>query len=263
MFEEELARVPKNPPRGEPLPGMRISAALPKSTLIMLLAFAVFFGAMPVSFIFMDPNARLSFGPSSDIQGQIVSIGADTRCRDSKGRRVTYSFDAPGHREYRGTRVICDGSPYFTANAGEPIPIRYLTRDPAVNDIAGDSQGNEPPFFLILIFPFFFLIFLSPMFFPQVREVFRARRLYKHGRLVEGRVVYVKRRAGGTWPGWPGSNSVDLYISHTAPDGRQTESVVWCSNDWLTHQLQPGATVHILLPENKSARAVLLEAFIR
>jgi hypothetical protein len=91
----------------------------------------------------------------------------------------------------------------------------------------------------------------------------RARQLYKKGVVVEGRVVFVKRRSATTWPGWPGSTTADVYVAYQTPNGGRAETVVGCSNDWLLNQFSPGATVHILLAPDASKRGALIEAFIR
>ena len=48
-----------------------------------------------------------------------------------------------------------------------------------MNRVAGTDLNNQPPILLFGMFPVFFLLILSPLYFPQLREVMRARRLYK------------------------------------------------------------------------------------
>jgi hypothetical protein len=262
MFDEELAAVATHPPRIGVLPGMHFRYAVPASTRIMLIAFVIFFGAFPLSIMSTDPKAKLEFGPSRTSEGHVVSTTDSSGCRDSRGRRIVYSFLADGGQEFRGTSMPCEDSPYHSAQVGDKIEIRYLVRDPAVNDVAG-SESNQPPIFVFAFFPMFFLLFLSPLYLPQIREVMRARRLYKKGTLADGRVIFVKKRGGATWPGWPGSGSADVYVAYQIPGGGRAESVAWCSNDWLVNQLSPGTPVRILLSGKKSQRGVLLEAFVR
>jgi hypothetical protein len=263
MFDDELAAIPAHPPRTGILPGMRLSAAIPRPTLGLLVLFVFFFTVFPLSIMLSDPQAKLGIGPSRTVEGRVLSVKDVPDCRASSARRIVSAFSPESGNEFRGGGVVCQESPYYSAQVGDRVEIRYLTRDPAVNAIAGIDSGNEPPIFFFTIFPVFFLLLLSPLYLPQLREVVRARRLYKKGTLAEGKVVFVKKRGSGTWPGWAGSSSGDVYVAHQLPSGGRAETVVWCMNDWLVNQLSPGATVRILLPPNKSARGALLEAFLR
>jgi hypothetical protein len=262
VFDDQLANVPKQPPRTGALPGMRFGAAIPRATPILLLAFILLFATLPLSIMNSDPKAKLALGPSTTIEGHVLSATDVSGCRGAASRRIVYAFSAPSGNEFRGSVLVCEESSYYSAQAGDKIPIRYLTRDPTVNAVAGTDQ-NEPPVFLFMIFPFFFLLMFSPLYFPQLREVMRARRLYRKGTLVQGKVVFVKRRSAATWPGWPGSSNADVYASYHLPSGETAETVAWCANDWLINQLSPGSTVHVLLPPDKSSRGALLEAYIR
>lgn len=263
MFEDELGDIPAHPPRTGVPPGMRLRAAVSRSTLVVPIAFIVLFTVLPLSIISTDPKAKLSIGPSRTVEGRAQSVTDVSGCRGSAARRIVYAFSPESGSEFRGAGVACQESPYYSAQVGDKIPIRYLARDPAVNTIAGADSDNEPPILFFLFFPLFFLLIFSPLYYPQLREVLRARRLYKNGTLVEGKVVFVKKRSTGTWPGWPGSSTADVYVAYQPSSGGRAEIVVWCTNDWLVNHLPPGAPVHVLLPPNKSARGALLEAFIR
>jgi hypothetical protein len=263
MFDEELAAIPSDPPRTGVLPGMRLGSAVPRSTLLVLLMFAVFFAFFPLAIMSSDPKMKLSLGPSQTTQGRVVALSQVSGCRGSGARRVVYTFASRSGSEFRGAAIVCEDSPYYSAQDGDRIEIRYLTRDPTLNAIAGTDSGNEPPLALFAIFPLFFVLALSPLYLPQLREVLRARRLYRSGVLASGKVVFVKRRNFGTWPGWPGTTSADVYVAYQRSSGGRAEAIVSCANDWLLNQLSPGAAVHILVPADRSGRGVLLEAFIR
>jgi len=263
MFDEELATIPSNPPRTGVLPGMRLGAAVPRSTLLLLLVFAAFFAFFPLAIMSSDPKMRLSLGPSQTTEGRVLALSQVSACRGASARRVVYTFASQSGSEFRGASIACEGSLYYSAQVGDKIEIRYLTRDPAVNAIVGTDSGNEPPMALLVIFPLFFGLALSPLYLPQLREVLRARRLYRSGVLASGRVVFVKRRNFGTWPGWPGNTSADVYVAYQSSSGARAEAIVSCTNDWLLNQLSPGATVHVLLPADRSGRGALLETFIR
>ena len=263
MFDEELATIPSNAPRAGVLPGMRLSTAIPRTTLLLLLALVVFFAIFPLSIMSSDPKMRLSLGPSRTTEGRVLGLSQVSGCRGSSARRIVYAFSSQPGSEFRGASIVCEDSPYYSVQVGDRIQIRYLARDPALNAIAGADSGNEPPFAVFVFFPLFFLLVLSPLYLPQLREVLRARRLYKSGVMTSGRVVFVKRRNTTTWPGWPGVTSADVYVAYQPSTGGRAETIVSCANDWLLTQLSPGATVHILLPADRSGRGALLEAFIR
>lgn len=262
MFDDELASVPVNPPRTSVPPGMRLRTAVPRATLIVLFGFVLLFALFPLSIMSTDPKAKLQFGPSATVEGRVLSATDVSACRGSAARRIVYGFAPPSGSEFRGTAIVCKESPYYAAQVGDKIAIRYLTRDPSISAVAG-TDDNEPPVFLFMLFPLFFLLVFSPLYLPQIREVMRARKLYKRGTVFQGRVVFVKKRSAATWPGWPGSSTSDVYVAYQSPGGGRAETVVWCTNDWLVNQLPPGASVHILLMPDNPARGALLEAFIR
>lgn len=263
MFDDELAAIPEHPPRAGRLPGMRLGAAIPKSALVLLMVFVAFFTVFPLSIMMSDPKVQLAVGPSRAVEGRVLSVTQVPGCRDSAAHRIVYAFAPEPGNELRGGGLVCQQSPDYSTQAGDTIEIRYLARDPAVNGIAWTDPGNAPPIFFFAIFPLFVLLVLSPLYLPHLREVMRARRLYRRGTLVQGKVVFVKKRGFATWPGWPGGSAADVYVAHPLPGGGQAEAVVWCTNEWLVNHLSPGTTVHILLPSDRSARGSLLEAFIR
>ena len=261
MFDEQLAAVPAHPPRSGVLPGMRLRTAIPRSTLIILLALVLFFGSFPLLIMSSDPKGQLELR-GVNTEGQVVSVAdVPSGCR-GPARRLIYEFKAQSGGSFRGGATLCEDSPYYSAKAGDSIEIRHLRDDPG-RSAPASADPNEPPVFIFMIFPVFFLLVLSPMFLPQLREVLRARRLYKTGTLTRGQVVFIKKRSFGVWPGWPGSSSFDVYVAQQLPSGERIETVVWCTNDWLVNQLVPGTTVHILCPSNRSQRGALLEAFVR
>jgi hypothetical protein len=91
----------------------------------------------------------------------------------------------------------------------------------------------------------------------------RARRLYRSGRLANGKVVFVKKRATGSWPGMSFNSASEVYITFSAAGEQKREGVASCQNDWLVNQLAPGADVHVAYSDDRSAKVALLEAYIR
>jgi hypothetical protein len=262
MFDDQLSAVPTQPPRTGVLPGMRLRAAIPRSSILTLLALVAFFALFPVMIASTDPQMKLNVGPARTAEGQVVSNTEGEGCRSGVGRRVVYTFSSESGNEFRGSTVLCPESPYYSAREGEKIEVRYLSRDPSLNRVADGNANNEPPIFVFFIFPFFFLIVLSPLYFPQVREVLRARRLYKTAEVIQGQVVFVKRRSVFSWPGWPGSSTADVFVSYVRA-GSRAEVIAACNNEWLLNQLEPGTSVRVLASARKSERGVLLEAYIR
>src|SRR5262249_50541832 len=119
MFDDQLASVPANPPRPGYLPGMRLRAALPRSTLLLLLALVLLFAVFPLSIISTDPKARLNFGPSSTSEGRVLSAADVPGCRGSAGRRIVYSFSPRSGSEFRGSTILCEEATYYSAQAGD------------------------------------------------------------------------------------------------------------------------------------------------
>jgi hypothetical protein len=263
MFEEEFAKLPVDPPRRiESLPGLRLGGAIPKSMLILPLIFVALFAFIPLSIMRADPAMRLAMGPTESTQGRVVSNNGGSACRGAASHRLTYAFASKSGGAYRATATVCEESPYYSVSEGEAIEVRYLTSDPTVSALP-DSRNEAPPFALFMFMPAFVLAIFIPMFWPSVREVLRARRLFKTGRLTTGTVLFVKKRMTSVWPGMPGSSASAVYVEFQTSSGARREAVAWCQNDWLMSQLVAGAKVHIACSDEKSANVALLEAFFR
>lgn len=141
--------------------------------------------------------------------------------------------------------------------------MRYLTSDPTVNVLPSETRNEPPPFVFFFFMPIFFLGIFGVMFWPPIGEVLRARRLFKSGRVANGRVIFVKRRPNFLWPGMPGASASLVYVEMQASSGVPREVVASCHNDWLTNQLAPGAMVHIAYADDKASQVALLDAFVR
>ena len=263
MFEDEFARLPLEPPRRvETLPGLRLGGAIPKWALILPLFFVSFFVFMPLSIMRADPAMRLAMGPTESTQAHVLSNTSASACRGSVSHRLVYSFSVQPAREYRGAATLCAESPYFTAKEGDTIEVRFLKSDPTLNALRGEGRNEAPPFAFFFFMPVFFLAIFGSMFWPPVREVLRARRLYKNGRLATGSVVFVKKRATPLWPGVSGMGAAQVYIEFQTAHVKR-EAVAACRNDWLINQLTPGVKVHVAYSDNEFSEVALLEAYLR
>jgi Protein of unknown function (DUF3592) len=263
MFEEEFAKLPiETPRRLDSLSGLRLRGAVPKSAIILPLFFVSFFLFIPLSIMNADPAMRLAMGPTESTQAHVVSNTSSSACRGAASHHVTYSFSSKSGSEYRGAVTLCEESPYYSVREGDAIDVRYLKSDPAVNALPSDGRNQAPPLAFFFFMPVFFLAIFAPMFWPPVREVLRARRLFKNGRLATGKVVFVKKRAP-FWPGIPINSASEVYIEfQTAVDAKR-EGVAFCFNDWLMSQLVPGAKVHVAYSDDRSAKVALLEGYLR
>jgi len=263
MFEEDIARLPVDPPRvAALLPGLRISSAISRASLILPIVFVALFALLPLSIAFSDPQARLTLGHTEVVDGRIVTLRPNG-CR-GQGHQITYTFSPPTGVEYRATASLCPDSPYYELNTGDRVPVKYLASDPAINAIADASGADQPPFLLVFLFPIFALLMFLPAFVSQLRPLLRARHLFQNGRIVLGSVVFVKRKTNSSWwPGWPASITAEIYVTYRLPAGNIQEAKAWCDNDWFLNQLQPGGTVHIAVLSDRPNEAALLDAFVR
>jgi hypothetical protein len=260
MFETQLNQIPQNPPRAELLPGLRMASVLPKSALLLPFFFLAFFAVIPLSVLHSDPAMRLALGPTKTSQGAVVSA-TNTACRGAAARRLVYAFSAEQGGEFRGSATLCEGALYYTATVGDSVQVQYLAADPAVNTLRG-MPNNAPPLAMFLVMPLFLLAFIFSLFLPQVRELLKARTLFRRGRLASGEVLFVKKRASSYRMGWPGNASYEVFIEYESANGRR-EAAAWCANEWLVNQLAPGAKVHIACSEDEPGKVALLEAFLR
>jgi len=264
MFEDQFAQVSVNPPRRtDTLPGLRLSAVVSKSTLYLSLIFVGFFTLIPFSIWKSDPMMRLAMGPTKTVQGRVLSAMDTSTCRGSTGHRVNYEFSPDPGREFRGSMNLCQESPYYSVNNGDEVEVQFVPSDPAVNALQGGTANGAPPVALFLLMPVFILAMFAPIFVPQLREVLRARRLFKKGRLALGTVIFVKKRITTSWPGWLGNSAAEVYVEFESPMSKKLEAIAWCQNDWLVTHLEPGAKVHIAYMGEKPDRVALLEAYLR
>jgi Protein of unknown function (DUF3592) len=265
MFEDEFAKLPVEPPRRlEILPGLRLRGSIPRMAIIFPLFFVAFVVMMPLSIMHADPAMRLAMGPTETAQGRVISNTSSSTCRGGASHHVTYSFSAMSGREYRGGTTLCEASPYYSVNPGDAIEVRYLKAEPVVNALPSERQQEPPPLAFFLFMPVFFLAIFASLFWPPVRELLCARRRFKSGRLAVAKVIFVKKRATGFWPGWlPFNGASEVYVRFTTPNDANREGIASCQNDWLLNQLVPGANVHVAYSEDESAKVAILEAYIR
>jgi hypothetical protein len=263
MFEEQLESLPADPPRPlEALPGLRMKRAVQGTALLFPLVFAIFFLSVPLSIMRSDPAMRFAISPNRSIQGRVVSSAITSACRSDKAHRMIYQFSPAPGTTYRGAATVCEQSIYYTVKEGEPVEVQYLTNDPVISRLRGNSPPNASPIYLFLFTPLFILGMFASLLWPPLREYHRARKLFQHGRLATGAVLFVKKRSNAASRGWSGNTSSDVFIQFTSSTGRKREGIAWCPNDWLIDQLVPGEKVHVAYDEG-SDRVALLEAFVR
>src|SRR5450631_2356558 len=215
--------------------------------------FLSFFLFIPLSIMSTDPATRLAMGPTESTQGRVVSTGSASACRGGTSHRLAYAFSSKAGGEYRGAATVCEESPYYSATEGDAIPVRFLKSDPIVNALASDGRNQAPPIALFLLMPLFFLAIFGSLFWPSVRDILRARRLFKSGRLASGKVVFVKKGTTPLWPGMTGNMAAEVFIEYQVSGGEKREAVATCRNDWLLNQLTPGTSVHIAYSDDKPA----------
>jgi len=264
MFDEDFARLPAEPPRPlESLPGLRLKGVIPKWAILLPLFFLSFILIIPLSIMNSDPAMRMATGATNTVQGRVVSVSSASACRGAASHRVVYAFSSKAGREYRGAALLCEESSYYPLKEGDAIEVKYLRSDPTLSRLPSEGGNQPPPFALFLFMPVFFLAIFGAMFWPPIGEVFKARRLFKSGRIAPGKVIFVKKRANFLWPGMPGSSASFIFVAIQSSSGMTREVVASCHNDWLVNRLMPGTTVHVAYADDKASEATLLDAFLR
>jgi len=264
MFDEEFAKLPVEPPRQvQSLPGLRLKGVIPKWAIVLPLFFLGFFLFIPLSLMNTDPAMRMAMGATDTVQGHVVSVSGASSCRGAASHRLVYAFSSKTGREYRGAALLCEESSYYSVKEGDAIEVKYLRSDPTLSRLASEGGSEPPPFAVFFFMPVFFLAIFGVMFWPPIGEVFKARRLFKSGRIATGRVIFVKKRPNFLWPGMPGSSVSVIFVELRSSSGVAREVTASCNNDWLTNQLLPGATVHVAYADDKASQVALLDAFIR
>jgi hypothetical protein len=263
MFEEQFANLPADPPRAfESLPGLKLRRAFQGTALLFPLVFIIFFLSVPLSIMRSDPSMRFAISPNRSIQGRVISSNIVAACRSDKAHRVIYEFSPKDGTNYRGAGTACEQSIYYTVKEGDAVEVQYLTHDPVVSRLRGNTPPNATPVYLFIFTPVFILAMFGSLLFPPLRELRRARRIFRNGRLATGAVLFVKRRANTFSRGWSGNTSSDVFIQFTSSAGQKREGVAWCPNEWLADQLVQGGEVHVAY-DDRSDNVALLEAFVR
>ena len=263
MFEEQFANLPADPPRSfETLPGLKLQRAFQGTALLFPMVFIIFFVSVPLTIMRADPSMRFAISPSRSLQGRVISSNTVPACRSDKAHRVIYEFSPKDGTNYRGAATACEQSIYYTVKEGDAVEVQYLLHDPVVSRLRGNSPPNSTPLYLFIFTPIFILAMFGSLIFPPLREIRRVRKLFRHGQLATGAVLFVKRRSNTFSRGWSGNTSSDVFISFTSSAGQKREGVAWCPNEWLIDQLVPGGEVHVAYDERLRTVA-LLEAFVR
>jgi hypothetical protein len=121
MFEERFARIPTDPPRrAELLPGLRLTAIVPRTALFLPLMFVGVFALIPLSIMNSDPAMKLAMRPTHIAQGHVVSVAEAQQCSGSGAHRFVYAFSPEPGREFRGAATLCRNSPYIFFERGRP-----------------------------------------------------------------------------------------------------------------------------------------------
>ena len=227
------------------------------------LAFVVLFALMPIMIFFSDPDAMLSFRKTETAAGRVERVDKSHGC-DGSSVQITYSFSTPEGITYRDQETVCAGTPYAKLREGDSIPIVYVVGKPEVHGIAGGNRMNARDFpFPVLLFPVFALFFFVPLFWPRYSQLLGDRRLFRNGPLLaKGKVVFVKKEQGSSWPGLSSPTRATVYIEVRSPTGTTREVRATCTNDWLVSHLPPGAEVTVVCHAT-NPRAVLAENYLR
>ena len=264
LFDDQLAQIPQHPPRSlSSLPGLRFSAVISRSALAFPLIFIVIFTLFPLSMFAIDPKMKLAMGSTRNVQGRVLSVGNVSACGGSGARRIVYTFPVEPSRELRGAATICEESPYSGLKEGDTVEVEFAASEPSISRLRGEGRKGDPPLFIFGFIPIFMLAMFSPLFVPQVRELLRVRRLFRDGQLTTGTVIFVKKRVGTSWPGWPNNNANEVFVTFQSSSGELREATAWCPNEWLLQHIAPGTAVRIAYRDKGSSRIALLAAFLR
>lgn len=205
---------------------------------------------------------RLAWYRTGVANGKVISVTGGKSCNGT-GVNVVYLFQPPNQPEFRGSQSVCPTSPYHSTQPNQTVPVKYLASDPSVNLIAGEGEADPPLYLAMFLFPLFGLLMFSPMFLPPILQLLRDRRIFRLGRIAQGKVVFVKQLTGASWPGFPFTSTSEIFVSFQLASGEGAEARALCRNEWLVHHLPAGASIHIAYLKNRPSRVVLLEAYVR
>lgn len=261
MFEEQLSKLPPEPPRPPALlPGLRFRSVLSLGTLTTPLVIIGLLTLVLSSMELFHPSRSFLLGHSNVTNGTVVKVTDDRRTNRIE---ITYKFRSGDGQEYRRIQEVPAESAYAGVQTGDPVPVEFLVTTPAMNRIAlrNDLDGN--PFFFLFLPVFFFLVIVAPTVISRFIRIHRDRRLFRRGWLSTGTVVFVKPGAVFMWWGWSGASTAEVYVCFMDKSGTQIEAKALCQNDWLLKHLAPGTPVHLAYLPKRSSHAALLDAYVR
>jgi hypothetical protein len=256
MFDQLIGSIPSETPRPiSLLPGLSLRAqSLRRHAPIIF--FMLFMGLFPFLIFLGDSGEQLN------LHGKTIDARVTTITERNGDREVAYAFTPPGDREYKGACRCTQGTPAYDLKPGDSVSVLYLPSDPTENRLAGRRYSQAPPFFVFFIFPLFIAVIFLPFVWPQIAGVFSARRLFTNGSIAKGTVVFVKKPNMPSWPSMMTGPS-EVYIAYRLPSGEAVEGKASCTNEWLVNQLAPGSSVNIAYSPGRTAKVVLLEAYLR
>jgi Protein of unknown function (DUF3592) len=218
---------------------------------LALLAFLAF-----VLVVAGDRGAMLALRKTETTSGRVTAVQERRNCG-----AISYSFTTRAGVSFRGSQVVCVGSPYDGVLLGDSVPVVYVKSKPAINALADANNTNPAVFLSLAIFPLFGLFVLAPLIWPRISQLRTDRKLFCTGSLVKGRVVFVAAGRDSPWgPGWSFPTRGAVFVAAQLRSGGEQEVKAACTNHWLLGQLAPGSEVNVCVKGNK---AVLLENYFR
>lgn len=260
----DFKHIPASPPRPvSQLPGLKYSASFDKRGLFFVGSIVLVFCLFPVLIFFSGDKAmRLSFIEMKSASAEITQLKQSSKC-DRESHSIHYRFMAQNGRMYYGSYTMCTDSPYSDLIVGDSIPVSYDPDDPSFNGIEGELGKNKPPFFIFAFFPLMAMMFFVPSLFPNLKQVRKARSIFRKGHISQGEIVFVKRRKSVTPFEFKSSPGMEVFYQFTDDKGNRIESHMSMDNDWLVNRWAIGSGITVSYIKGKPQKSIILDGFYR
>ncbi len=258
-----LDEIPKTPPRSiSLLPGLKYSSFFDKWSFLPLILIVLFVSVFPIMILVLEKETRLPFIDMDNSEGIVDDIIDTSEC--NKGVKVLhYSFISHENRTYYGKYELCSSSKYSSVKVGDSIPIIYDPDDPTFNGIEGELGDNGAPLIIFLIFPLFIILFLAPMLLPSLRQINKARSIFKRGIIVNGEIIFVKRNKNMNAFNVKSFSNMEVFYRFNSSDDLPVEGKMNTDNDWLMNKLDIGSSIKVAYLKDKPNKSIILQCYYR
>ena len=101
------------------------------------------------------------------------------------------------------------------------------------------------------------------MFLPNIKQIFKARSIFKEGQITEGEIVFIGRKKFSIASNFKAGSNLEVFFSFEIKTGKRIESMISTDSDWLVCKLEGGSPVTVAYLEAKPKISIILDFYYR